>query len=51
MKLIIAGSRTLHPSFGFIDGLRSLFGLTNIKEIVSGGAVGVDRAVERYVNE
>jgi len=42
MKLVIAGSRTLKPSFSFIWDAVKMLGVHDITEIVSGGAEGVD---------
>lgn len=42
MKLIIAGSRTLNPSLGFISSAIKMLSITNISEIVCGMAEGVD---------
>jgi hypothetical protein len=61
MKLIIAGSRTLRPPPTFITDALEMFGLiqfhgvkgppsTNLAEIVSGGAGGVDRAGEVWTD-
>lgn len=52
MKLIIAGSRTLneYDVVEMIDPLLEFFNIDKkkIKEIVSGGADGVDKAAEYY---
>lgn len=48
MKLIIAGSRTLHPSVAFIYGAVESFGLPKITEVVCGKAEGVDSCGEDY---
>lgn len=42
MRLIIAGSRTLTPSFGFIRSCVRMFEIQELKEIVCGMAEGVD---------
>lgn len=42
MKLIIAGGRDINPTYGFIDCSIKMLGITNINEIVCGGATGVD---------
>lgn len=42
MKLIIAGSRTLVPGFGFIRGCVHMLNIIGISEIVCGMAEGVD---------
>lgn len=52
MKLIIAGTRTIHPSSAFIrSAIIDLYKLDNVEEIVSGGASGVDLAGEEYAWE
>lgn len=50
MKLIIAGSRTLDPSYGFIWSAIKMLGITNITEIVSGTAGGVDTEGEHWAS-
>lgn len=50
MRLIIAGSRTLTPSYGFIVGAIKLLGITNISEVVSGGAEGVDTEAQHFAS-
>lgn len=50
MKLIIAGTRTLTPSFDFIFSSIKMLGITNITEIVSGGAPGVDLEGEHFAS-
>lgn len=50
MKLIIAGSRSLSPSFGFITNAIGMLGITNISEVVSGTAVGVDQEGEHWAS-
>jgi hypothetical protein len=50
MKLIIAGSRTLEPTLGFINSAIRMFEITNIKEIVSGTANGVDQEGEHWAS-
>lgn len=50
MKLIIAGSRTLDPSPSFIWDTIKMLGISNIKEIVSGRAYGVDQAGEHWAS-
>lgn len=50
MRLIIAGSRTLEPSLGFITDVIKLFHITNISEIVSGAAKGVDQEGEHWAS-
>jgi len=54
MKLIIAGSRTIHPDTQFI--LQKMNELnfpfeSNVTEIVSGGAIGVDRCGEQFARD
>ena len=52
MKLIIAGSRTLRPSIEFINGILNLVDFnTEITEVVSGTANGVDRSGEEWCTE
>lgn len=49
MKLIIAGSRNLKLEPGFIEGLLKTFNiLDSVKEVVSGGADGVDWHGEEF---
>ena len=43
MKLVIAGSRSMHVSNKFIDSLVDLYKIRGIKEVVS-GACGIDDA-------
>lgn len=51
MKLIIAGSRDFIPSNMLIDALVFDFQLLDgIREVVSGGALGVDRAGESWAS-
>lgn len=50
MKLIIAGSRTLTPSLGFIHSTILMFGITEIKEVVSGTCVGIDQEGEHWAS-
>ena len=51
MKLIIAGSRNLNPSLGFImSAIKMLDLLGPIAEIVSGGACGVDAEGEHFAS-
>lgn len=50
MKLIIAGSRDLEPSYGFIMDSIKMLGITNIKEVVSGCASGVDHEGEHWAS-
>lgn len=50
MKLIIAGSRTLEPSYGFIWDSIKMLKITNITEIVSGTAKGVDQEGEHWAS-
>jgi hypothetical protein len=50
MKLIIAGSRTLKPSYGFIWDCIKILRITNITEIVSGTARGVDQEGEHWAS-
>lgn len=53
MKLIIAGSRTISPSYGFIDcAIKMLrpFEQGPITEIVSGAAQGVDAEGEHWAS-
>lgn len=49
-KLIIAGSRGIEPSYGFIISAIKMFGLDeyDITEVVSGGADGVDKCGETF---
>jgi len=49
MKLIIAGSRTLEPSVGFLQSTICNFNL-NVTEIVSGCARGVDTSGASLTN-
>lgn len=42
MKLIIAGSRTLKPSFGFIRSCMEMLNIPMVTELVCGMAEGVD---------
>lgn len=49
-KLIIAGSRTIRPSFTAICDYIKYFGIQNIKEVVSGGAEGVDQEGEHWAS-
>jgi hypothetical protein len=42
MKLIIAGGRDISPDLGFIHSSIKMLGITNITEVVCGGATGVD---------
>lgn len=52
MKLIIAGSRNLNPNKDLINGLICFFGLdTEVHEVVSGAATGVDKAGEIWASE
>lgn len=50
MKLIIAGSRSVHPSPEQIDAAMDdlLFVKPDIREVVSGGARGADEAGEEW---
>jgi hypothetical protein len=48
VKLIIAGSRSLHPSVQEIHRSLVAHGIKNIFEIVSGKASGVDTCGEAY---
>jgi hypothetical protein len=48
MKLIIAGGREVEVSCVFIHEILKVFNL-NPREIVSGGARGIDRCGEQYV--
>lgn len=53
MKLIIAGSRTLKPSFGFIRSAMEMLWVSKhgpITEIVSGCAEGVDSEGEHWAS-
>lgn len=50
MKLIIAGTRTLKPSVSFILDSIKMLGISNITEIVSGGASGVDTEAEHFAS-
>lgn len=50
MRLIIAGSRDLRPSFGFIKSCIEMFSPGMITEIVSGGADGVDAEGEHFAS-
>lgn len=50
MKLIIAGSRTLRPSFDFILSSIKMLGICDIEQIVSGGAEGVDSEAEHFAS-
>lgn len=46
MKLIIAGSRDLYPSFNFLVSAITMFELSDIECIVSGRCKGVDQEGE-----
>lgn len=48
MKLIIAGSRTLYPTLELIDSIVMDCSI-GLKEVISGGARGIDKAGEEYV--
>ena len=48
MKLIIAGTRTLNFGAGNIETIIKQKGISGIKEIVSGGATGVDSNGQDY---
>jgi len=51
-KVIIAGSRTLLPSVGFIERSLRMVGLTdNQYRIISGNAYGVDQVGEALAKE
>lgn len=50
MKLIIAGSRTLKPSFQFIKDSIRMLNINNITEIVCGGAKGVDSEGQHFAS-
>ncbi len=50
MRLIIAGSRSLAPSYGFIWDTIKMLGIHNITEIVSGAARGVDSEGEHWAS-
>lgn len=50
MKLIIAGSRNLYPSFQFILNCVSMLNINKITEVVSGGCEGVDREGEHFAS-
>lgn len=50
MKLIIAGSRTLQPSYSFIMNCIQMFSITEIDEVVSGTARGVDQEGEHWAS-
>lgn len=53
MKLIIAGSRTLFPSYSFIMDVIRMHNITKnepITEIVSGRAIGVDQEGEHFAS-
>lgn len=50
MKLIIAGSRDLNPTFGFIKSCIQMFSPGTITEIVSGCAEGVDSEGEHFAS-
>jgi len=47
MKLIIAGSRTLHPSLNFIDSIINQNEIM-VTELVCGGAKGVDQCGAKW---
>lgn len=52
MKLIIAGSRTIHPGTNLINDLIEHFvGAENVDEVVSGCADGVDKTGEAWCNK
>jgi hypothetical protein len=52
MRLIIAGSRTVHPTIADIDAAFDpsglLFARVDVEEIISGCAPGADKAGERW---
>ena len=49
MKLVIAGSRTLHPPINYLKSVLVKLGLIEkVAEIVSGGASGVDHQAELF---
>ena len=50
MKLVIAGSRTLNVTAGFIAELINTYNL-NPTEIISGGAKGIDRCAETFAEQ
>lgn len=51
MRLIIAGSRTLNPSFEFILGCFKMFNLSELQEVVSGACpTGVDGEGEHFAS-
>jgi hypothetical protein len=50
MKLCIAGSRTLGPKAEFIKSACEMLEITNITEVVSGCASGVDGAGEVFAD-
>lgn len=50
MKLIIAGGRDLKPSYQFILSAINMLGISNISEIVCGGAQGVDSEGEHFAS-
>jgi predicted Rossmann fold nucleotide-binding protein DprA/Smf involved in DNA uptake len=50
MRLIIAGSRKLEPSIDFIHSAILMHGITNITEVVSGTANGVDQEGEHWAS-
>lgn len=50
MKLIIAGSRNLYPTFGFINSAIRMLGVSKITEVVSGRATGVDTEGEHWAH-
>lgn len=50
MKLVIAGSRTLNPSYQFIWNAIKMLKLQTITEIISGGAEGVDSEAQHFAS-
>lgn len=50
MKLIIAGSRTLKPSFGFIRSCIHMLDIRPVDEVVCGMAEGVDLEGQHYAS-
>ena len=50
MRLLIAGSRTIHPNYSFLMNCIQLHSISDISEIVSGGASGVDYEGEHFAS-
>lgn len=50
LRLIIAGTRNLYPSAEFIFSAIKMLGISNIDEVVSGCATGVDQEGEHWAS-